>query len=57
VPGFLQNEEYPDEYHKKLLMQLESSIVPFWINFGDGGAGYAFISDDGTSAKFLWQCH
>jgi hypothetical protein len=30
--------------------------VPFYIDFGDDGVGYAFISKDGHRAKFLWQC-
>jgi len=29
--------------------------VPFEVNFGDAGVGYAFLSEDGTTSKFLWQ--
>jgi uncharacterized protein YwqG len=56
TPGFLQNDElpFPEPWH--LLLQLDSTRVPFWINFGDAGIGYAFINGNGTEARFLWQC-
>ena len=56
TPGFLQNDElpFPEPWH--LLLQLDSTRVPFWINFGDAGIGYAFINGKGTEGKFLWQC-
>jgi len=56
VPVFLQNEEFPQGERWKLLLQLDSASVPFYINFGDAGVGYAFLSSDGSSGKFLWQC-
>jgi uncharacterized protein YwqG len=57
TPGFLQGDEFPsDEEDWQLLMQLDSCGVPFSINFGDSGIGYAFINRDGTIGKFLWQC-
>ena len=61
IPRFLQGEEYPDNENNekdswKLLLQLDSVSVPFEINFGDAGIGYAFISNDGKTGKFLWQC-
>ena len=34
----------------------EPGSVPFSVNFGDAGVGYAFMNADGTEAKFLWQC-
>lgn len=36
--------------------KLDSTQVPFWINFGDAGIGYAFINGKGTDGRFLWQC-
>lgn len=56
APGFLQGDElpFPEPWH--LLLQLDSTRVPFWINFGDAGIGYAFINGNGTEGKFLWQC-
>jgi hypothetical protein len=56
TPRFLQGEEYPAGGPWRLLLQLDSPSVPFDINFGDAGVGYAFLSEDGTAGKFLWQC-
>lgn len=56
-PCFLQYDEFPsgdDEW--QLLLQLDSTEVPFYINFGDAGVAYAFINKDGTLGKMLWQC-
>jgi uncharacterized protein YwqG len=53
VPGFLQGDEFPDGGPWKLVLQLDSTTVPFWVNFGDAGIGYAFISEDGSRGKFL----
>lgn len=55
TPYFLQEDRLPPSGH--LLLQLDSTKVPFWINFGDSGVGYAFISPDGTLGKFLFQCY
>ncbi|EFH88103.1 DUF1963 domain-containing protein [Ktedonobacter racemifer] len=56
TPVFLQMPEYPAGGHWRLLLQLEDSTdLPFYVNFG-GGVGYAFLSEDGTSGKFLFQC-
>jgi len=56
TPIFLQGEEYPEGGNWRLLLQLDSVSVPFYVNFGDAGVGYAFISGDGCKGKFLWQC-
>ena len=53
---FVQNEEYPGPGSWRLLLQIDSCKVPFCLNFGDGGVGYIFLSEDGKTAKFLWQC-
>jgi len=56
-PVFLQGNEYPsDDETWELLIQLDSTNVPFYVNFGDAGVGYGFLSRDGRKAKFLWQC-
>ncbi len=55
-PIFIQDDEFPGPGEWKLLMELDSTRVPFSINFGDGGIGYAFIAEDGKTGKFLWQC-
>lgn len=56
TPGFLQGDELPIPEPWHLLLQLDSAQIPFWINFGDAGIGYAFINRVGTQGKFLWQC-
>ncbi|MBX2811432.1 MAG: DUF1963 domain-containing protein [Myxococcales bacterium] len=56
TPIFLQNDEFPGPGEWFLLLQLDSTSVPFYINFGDAGVGYAFLSTDGRTGKFLWQC-
>lgn len=55
-PAFLQGPEYPAGGPWKLVLQLDSADVPFEVNFGDAGVGYAFISTDGETGRFLWQC-
>ncbi len=57
TPGFLQGDEFPDDSHTwRLLLQLDSCEVPFDVNFGDAGVGYAFIDEGGTVGRFLFQC-
>lgn len=56
TPVFLQGEEYPKGGGWRLLLQLDSVTAPFYVNFGDAGVGYAFLSADGRTGKFLWQC-
>jgi len=56
TPIFLQGDEFPKDDSYRLLLQLDSTQVPFYVNFGDSGIGYAFINSDGTVGKFLWQC-
>ena len=56
TPIFLQGEEYPEGDDWRLLLQLDSASAPFYVNFGDTGIGYAFVSVDGRKGKFLWQC-
>lgn len=56
TPGFLQGDEYPQPGDWKLLLQLDSTTVPFSVNFGDAGIGYAFIDQAEQEGRFLWQC-
>jgi len=55
TPGFLQEDAMPPSGH--LLVQIDSAKVPFYINFGDCGVAYAFISPDGTAGRFLFQSY
>ena len=57
TPGFIQGEQYPGDGSWGFLMQLDMMEVPFHVNFGDAGVGYAFLSEDGRTGKFLWQCY
>ncbi len=54
-PHFIQGKEYPKEC-VHLLLQLDSTNVPFELYFGDSGTGYLFIDEAATVGKFLWQC-
>lgn len=56
TPIFLQGDEFPEGEEYRLLLQLDSTQVPFYVNFGDAGIGYGFINKEGTVGKFLWQC-
>ena len=55
-PNFIQGDEYPTGDNWNLLIQLDSTNVPFSINFGDAGVGYGFINEKENKAKFIWQC-
>lgn len=55
-PIFLQGDEFPDDGQWNLLLQLDSTNVPFSVNFGDAGIAYAFIDPTGQIGKMLWQC-
>jgi Domain of unknown function (DUF1963) len=57
TPGFIQADEFPRAGPWRLLLQLDSMSVPFHVNFGDAGIGYAYIAEDGRSGRFLWQCY
>lgn len=56
TPHFLQQDQLPTG-GGHLLLQLDSNNVPFSINFGDCGIGYAFLSPDGSMGKFLFQSY
>lgn len=56
APFFIQSDELPFQENWHLLLQIDSTTTPFWINFGDAGIGYVFLNADGTQGKFLWQC-
>lgn len=55
TPAFLQGDDTPKGGYD-LLLQLDSTSVPFYVNFGDAGVAYVFIARDRMSGKFLWQC-
>ncbi|UGY91955.1 DUF1963 domain-containing protein [Streptomyces gobiensis] len=53
-PVWLQGEETPGP-DWQLVVQLDSGDLPFPVDFGDGGVGYAFVSPDRKEGRFLWQ--
>jgi hypothetical protein len=56
TPHYLQGEEALRGGPYRLLLQLDSNSVPFHLEFGDAGIGYALISAGGTVGVFFWQC-
>jgi hypothetical protein len=55
-PIFLQADEFPDDSVWHMLLQLDSSSVPFSVNFGDAGIAYVFVDPTASVGKMLWQC-
>jgi len=56
APAFVQEPEFPVGGRWRLLLQLsEIGNGMFEIKFGEAGTGYAFLNEDGTRGKFLWQ--
>jgi uncharacterized protein YwqG len=55
IQAFLQGDDTPEGGYD-LLLQLDSTSAPFYVNFGDAGVAYVFIARDRMSGKFLWQC-
>ena len=56
APVFIQGDEIPKQGLWRLLLQLDSMTVPFFVNFGDAGVAYVFVNAEGSEGKFLWQC-
>lgn len=55
VPYFFQGDEWPEDGRWKLLMQLNSNFLPFYLNLGAEPTAFAFISDDLKNGKLLIQ--
>ncbi|SHE54690.1 YwqG family protein [Streptoalloteichus hindustanus] len=55
APSWLQAEETPAG-DWRFLAQLDSCDLPFDVNFGDAGVGYAFVDETTGEGRFLWQC-
>jgi uncharacterized protein YwqG len=53
-PSWLQRDETPAGF--SFLFQLDSTELPFWVNFGGNGVGYAFIDPATGEGRFLYQC-
>ena len=55
-PRWLQSEEVPAGGPWRFLMQIDSNSDSYVVNFGDAGVAYVFVAEDGSAARFLWQC-
>lgn len=56
TPLYIQGEELPEGGEWVPLLQINSSDVPFYINFGDSGSAYIFINKQANEGRMLWQC-
>ena len=56
-PVWVQNDETPRHGTWRLLLQIDSHTDRYRLNWGDAGVGYVFVAEDGTAARFLWQCY
>ena len=55
VPQDMDYPPSPGPGSWQLLVQFAEQNVPFSINFGGDGVGYAFLSADGMTARFVHQ--
>jgi hypothetical protein len=55
VPQDMDARPSPGPGSWQLLVQFAERHVPFSINFGGDGVGYAFLSADGMTARFVHQ--
>lgn len=53
APTWLQQDETPPGFD--FAFQLDSTELPFAVNFGDAGVGYAFVDHRAGEGRFLWQ--
>jgi hypothetical protein len=54
TPVWLQADETPAGF--TFVFQLDSTELPFSVNFGGDGIGYAFVDLATGEGRFLWQC-
>ncbi|MEU8517817.1 DUF1963 domain-containing protein [Kitasatospora sp. NPDC048722] len=55
TPLFFQGDEWPDGGPWRLLLQLDSTWVPFRLNLGASPRLFAFVSEDGAQGRMLVQ--
>ena len=56
-PAWLQADETPADGPWRFLMQIDSLCPDWFLNLGDAGMAYVFLSPDGLRARMLWQSH
>lgn len=54
-PVWMQADETPEGGQWRLVAQLDSTALPFPVNFGDAGHGYVFVGERCSEGRFLWQ--
>jgi len=54
-PYFFQGDQWPEGKEWSLLMQLNSTFLPFYLNLGAAPTLFAFISNDYKKGKLLIQ--
>ena len=56
TPSWVQGDAWPDDDRSwSLVLQLDAGAMPFEVNFGDLGVGYAFVDPKATKGRFFWQ--
>lgn len=56
APQWLQGDESPGEPFRFIGQFDSAGELPFDVNFGDAGVGYAFLDESTGQGRFLWQC-
>jgi hypothetical protein len=56
-PVWIQDEDWPYEDSRHLLLQLVWDKYPFHLALGDAGTLWAFLSRDGSQGTIRWQCY
>lgn len=49
------DNQFPIDNRWKLILAIDSTDVPFFLDFGGTGIGYMFLSPDGKRGKYLCQ--
>jgi uncharacterized protein YwqG len=57
TPTWLQEDAHPQEPGTwRFVLQLDTADdIPFDLDFGDDGIGYAFLDESSGEGRFLWQ--
>lgn len=55
APTWLQDEEHPGQSWQFVLQLDTADELPFELDFGTKGIGYAFVDEQRGEGRFLWQ--
>ena len=56
-PVWIQDEAWPYDDSRALLLQLVWGNFPFHLNLGDAGTLWAFLNKEGTKGTIQWDCY